>query len=177
MRDQEQRRRNSKHRWYASDPTAQCFCEKFYGKHGGEDAREFVVIGSTVTFVDGATLERSQHGIGNVQEPSDDALERAQTIERYWKFKAKELEDAFFRYQGALEGNGTGIVEECDEEEKLAKLLKLRKAARQAKKKLREAKREVEMETPATITAKRRNHADFQERQRQFVKKIREVKI
>lgn len=163
-------RREFKH--YSNDPIVQ----KFFVKHTQRAPVLYVgPSGCLALFVDGSSVRHGIMGweqVHSAESKTDE--ERQRTIILYRKEAARLAEQKFEDYRQQLDGGeyyGGGDA-------KLAKLKRLRDAARRARRKLRKAQAELEEDvTPEDIRKLRKHQAGLKRAGDDFRRKVGRIKL
>ena len=168
------KRREFKH--YSSDPQTQAF----FLKHSEKAPPQYVKVkggGRLVVFVDGSSAVSG--GLGGWESlqsgQNKSPYERAQTLVQYRKAVAVATEVEFERYKMQLDGDRAEYIGDKDGE--IAKLTKLRDAARRARRKLRKAEEQLEAVTPAPIARTRKHHARMKAAAAAFRNKVQNIRL
>jgi hypothetical protein len=145
---------------------------KFFKKHG-----DYIQHRDQVIFHDGATVEITTDGFGMVWPPPKDRHERDKLICQYWECVARRAESEFNDFQHYLHGNGLCPPHIRSEEDKIEHLSVLKTKAKDARLKLRQAKKQEEESVPAWLVAKRRDAAEEAEEQEEFMSRVNKIQL
>lgn len=147
--------------------------DEFHAEHG-----HFVSTAEgTLLFEDGAIDENSPTGMGRLIEPPLDEYELAVLQCRYAEIVAQITEQKFTAYKNFLAGTGRSDFIAYTDEEKLAHLQDLRRIAKKARRKFRNAKAEVAANRPDWMTEEAESEAEDAFNRRQFLDAVDSINI
>lgn len=142
--------------------------DQFHAEHGHFVATEE----GTLLFEDGAIDENSPTGLGQLLEPPIDEYELAVLKCRYRNIVAQITERNFVSYKMFLQGSGYSEFVAYTPEEQLAHLADLQRIAKQARRKYRAAKAEVEACKPEWLCVQDDSDAEDAYNRRQFLDEV-----